>query len=81
MGGGNAEQIPSDESDDSSTSDGDSSNSSGDSSTSADNRKLLKMKLKTKSRQPAQARERGVILAFKKRDFNFVKCGMVLVSN
>ena len=75
--GGNAEQISSDESDDSSTSDGGSSNSSEDGSTSADHRKLLKVKLKAKIRQRAQARERGATPAFKKRDFNFVNCGLV----
>ena len=69
--GGNAEQIPSDESDDSSSSDGDSSNSSGESLTLAGNRKLLKIKLKEKIRQRAQARERGATPAFNKRDFNF----------
>ena len=75
--GGDAKQVHSDGSDDTSFSDGDSSNSSEDSAGSVDNRKLLKIKLKAKVRQRAQARERGAILAFKKRDFNFVKCGMV----
>ena len=39
--GGDVEQVPSDESDDTSISDGDSSNSSEDSSSSADNRGRL----------------------------------------
>ena len=75
--GGDGKQVLSDGSDDTSTSDGDSSNSSEDSLNSADSKKLLKIKLKAKIRQRAQARERGAIPAFKKRDFNFVKCGMV----
>jgi hypothetical protein len=73
----NAEQIPSDESENSSTSDGDSSDSSVESSTLVDDRKVLKIKLRAKIRQRAQARERGATPAFKKRDVNFVKCGMV----
>ena len=53
--GGDAKQVPSHESDDTSISDGDSSNSSEDSSSSADNRKLLNIKLNTEIRQRAQA--------------------------
>ncbi len=74
---GDATQVLSDGSDDTSTSDGSSSDSSESSLKSVDKRKLLKEKSKAKIRKRALARERGATLAFKKRDFNFVKCGIV----
>jgi hypothetical protein len=75
--GGDAEPTSSDKSDDSSSSDDDLSNSLGKELPSSGRRQRLKVKLKEKIRQRAQARERGATPAFKKRDFNFVKCGMV----
>jgi hypothetical protein len=69
--------VRSDDSDGTSTSDGSSSESSGSNLNMADRRKLLKERLKAKIRKRAHARERGSTPAFKKRDFNFVKCGMV----
>ena len=66
--GGDAEPILSDESDDSSASDGDLSDPSVKSSTLDDKQKLLKTKLKEKIRQRAQARERGATPAFQKQE-------------
>ena len=35
------------------------------------------MKLAANIKKRAEARERGATIAFKKRDFNYDKCGMV----
>ena len=75
--GADVTQILPDGSDGTSTSDGSSSDSLESGLNSAAARKLLKERLKAKIRKRAQARERGATLAIKKRDFNFVKCGMV----
>ena len=71
LDGADITHVLSDGSDGTSTSDDSSSDSSESGPNLADNRKLLKDKLKAKIRKRAQARERGATHACKKRDFDF----------
>ena len=43
----------------------------------ADERKQLKLRLATKITKQAKARERGAIPAFRQRNYDYAKCGMV----
>ena len=43
----------------------------------ADERKQLKLRLTTNITKQAKARERGAIPAFRQRNYDYAKCGMV----
>ena len=76
------ENIPasSERSDYMSSSDESSSDSRESEQDTTERKRLLTIKLAAKIKQRAEARERGAIPAFKKRDYDYVKCGMVKVA-